>query len=107
MFTRVCVSPSTVSGIHGAATVYAQTKPGAVCTAHVNYVPFGSAVAADFNGGPQQALADGLAVFPLVVNNGRAIAGQATVTCSLAGQSVTASATFGVNQPAPAASKTQ
>jgi hypothetical protein len=105
MFTRVCVSPSSVSGIHGPATVYAQTKPGAVCTARVNYLPFGSASAADFNRGPQQALADGLAVFPLVVNNGRAALGQATVTCSLAGQSVTASATFTVTQPAPAAAR--
>jgi hypothetical protein len=90
-FVRVCATPSTIAPNGGTATVYAQTKPGAVCTAAIDYQGFGRALPADFDGSPQLALSDGLAVFPLVAHAGTATVGTATVNCTFGGQNITAS----------------
>jgi hypothetical protein len=91
-----------VSGAGGGTTIYALTKPGAVCTAKVGYLPNGGPLPADFNGSPQVALADGLVIFPLTVNAlSFQTMGVAVVTCTLNGQTATTSQPFSINPPVP------
>jgi hypothetical protein len=91
-----------VSGIGGQTTIYALTKPGATCTAVVGYLPNGAPSAADFNGSPQVALADGLAIFPLTVNTqAYQTSGVAVVSCTLNGQTATTTQPFVINPPIP------
>lgn len=91
---RACVDPNPVTS-GGTATLYAQTLPGAVCTASV-VTPVGTP--GNFNGASQTALGDGLVVFPFTVGQ-TAGQGTAVVTCTYNGQTLRTTTTFTINPP--------
>ncbi|GAC1327342.1 MAG: hypothetical protein NVSMB22_18810 [Chloroflexota bacterium] len=91
---RACVDPTPVTTGQG-ATLYAQTLPGAVCTASV-VDPEGKP--ADFTGAAQTALSDGLVIYPFTAGQTPG-QGVAVVQCSLNGQVLRTTVTFSIEPP--------
>ncbi|MGI8826239.1 MAG: hypothetical protein ACR2JC_11455 [Chloroflexota bacterium] len=94
---RACVDPNPVSP-GGGATLYAQTIPGATCTAS-DIDPEGTPT--DFNGGSQVALADGLVIYPFTAGQTPGV-GTSVVACNYKGQNLRTTTTYTIAAPGTA-----
>lgn len=101
-FVRACVTPNPTAGAPQ-ATVWAQSVPGAVCSAAVR---FSNGTTAPDLASLQQTIPDTTVAGAVFDIPGGVTGGTATVTCSYAGYNDTASADFTVSAAPPTPTST-